>query len=513
MKRMKKLMSALMALAMVASLGVTALAGENQNQNQNNDPAPVTAYANAKGNSTGTGSNEGPMENHPIKLVLPTVASGTYNMILDPHDLIARTSNKKYTGKTFVTNYDDSSKVNNRLFFNDATDHYDGKSASATVTNKSYDDVNLIVKVEVDPKTNTFDFVDAATALSDSAETAQMYLAVTDGTQTAAVAAPPADAEGTLGDPTATVTNAGAEEYLTGATFAWTADTTDELKASLNDGFDGVKIKPTVSLANDTDGKYHITVEGATAIVVDDTVTVDVTSGTDTLAVGIYNSDATLQVATLTLTFDGSKLQATGATGGASEVTLAKGVMSQPTSSATITTKIAGNSEAYTEDYDSTNGYNWAFDNTKTFATASFNLLGNINGVDAWDGQSASGNQIGIKVIWEVEAYTESAGNGNSGNTNAAPTATVTQTAAAGGTATVTYTLGSGTSAKAKVNRVIYTRSGTVSAATISDDNNGTLTITMPAALIYNGASDWKVEFTDADGSNAVTVDISPKAS
>lgn len=498
MKRMKKLMSVLMAIVMVMSLSVTALA---------DDPAPVTTYDNAKGNSTGTGTNEGPMEDHPIKIVLPTVADGTYNMILDPHDLLARTNNKKFTGKTFVTNYSDATKTNNRLFFNDSTDHYDGKSASATVTNKSFDDVNLIVTVEVDPKTNTFDFIDAPSALDDTLETAQMYLAVTDGTQTAAVAAPPADAEGTLGDPTATVTNDGAEHYLTGATFAWTADATDELKTSLNEGFDGVKIKPTVSLESDSDGKYHITVEGATAIVVDDGATVEATSGTDSLVVDIYNGDATVKVATLTLTLDSSKLLATG---GASEVTLAKGVISQPKSSAQIVTKIAGNSDAYSEDYDSTNGYTWAFDNSKTFADASFNLIGNINGVDAWDGQSDTGNEIGVKVIWEVEAYvaSESGNSGNGGqNANVSPTATVTQTAAAAGTATVTYTLGS----KAKVNRVIYTRSGAVNEATFTD-NNGTLSVTMPAVLIYNQSSDWKVEFTDADGSNPVTVDINPKA-
>jgi hypothetical protein len=504
MKRMKKLMSALMALAMVASLGVTALANGDPAP-QNNDPAPVTAYANAKGDSTGVGSNEGPMEANPIKIVLPTVADGTYNMILDPHDLIARTSNKKYNGKTFVTNYSDDTKVNNRLFFDDDTaNQYSNESKTATVTNKSYDDVNLVVTVEVDPKTNEFEFVKTAADLT-STEDAQMYLAVTDGTSTVAVEAPGDDAEATVGDPTAAVTTAGAEVTATAA-FEWLAAATDELKAGVNDAIDGTTITVNATYSS---AKYTFALDGSYKdYIMAEADEVAVSGQTDVAVFDIYGTDSLTVVGKVTITFNSANITQDDTI----VVTLSEGALKQPVSSATMTVKIEGNSAAYTEDVDSNGNYVWSFDASKEFSSASFQLTGNINGVDAWDDLSASGNQIGVKVIWEVQAYvaSESGNNGGQQAADVAPTATVTQTAAAGGTATVTYTLGSGASGKAKVNRVVYTRSGAENAATFTD-NNGTLSVTMPAGLIYNQSSAWKVEFTDADGSNPVTVDINPK--
>ena len=114
----------------------------------------------------------------------------------------------------------------------------------------------------------------------------------------------------------------------------------------------------------------------------------------------------------------------------------------------------------------------------------------------------------GNAVLIPVDIVTKSTNSGTSGSSTTTPTATVTKTAASvSDTAIVTISLGS----KAKMNRLQFTNASGVTvnlgAGTTNVQVSGnTVTITATTA-IYNG-SNWKLEFTDASGGNAVLVPI-----
>lgn len=519
MNRMKKLLAGLLSLALAMSLAVPAFADGAAGGEKN-------TYDAATDSLDGEIGNEGPIEANKIKIILPTVAASTYDMILDPHSLIKRSNNARYTAQKYAFTYggEDSAKEGaNRLFFR-TSETKDGSgtvtainwtkdSAEATITNKGMDDITVTLTVEVDPKTNDFDFVDSEADLTSTTD-AQMYLAVVSGDKSKAVAAPAEDAETTLGDPTVAVTDKGTDNYLDSATFAWTADATDEIKAEVNDSLDNVTLTISIN-ASDTTPTYTVGATGAgeKVIVDNSTATLPAGSGDESLSIDIYDGAGSKKIALVTLNLKSGNLSA----GGDATAKISKGVASQPKSSAVLKVDVAGSPDAFEETHDSTKGYIWTdvadFD-PDSFKKMSFNLTGNINTADAWDTLSGTGNKIGIKVIWKADqkVASESDDSGNSGNqtpavTNAAPKAKVTTASAAtGDTVVIEYDLGSGSSAKAKVNRVLFTRSGNEQAFTPINIDTGTSTITFaPAGLQFSQGGSWKVEFTDNDGNNAVT--------
>jgi len=519
MKRMKKLLAGLLSLALAMSLAVPAFADGAAGGEKN-------TYDAATDSLDGEIGNEGPIEANKIKIILPTVAASTYDMILDPHSLIKRSNNARYTAQKYAFTYGGEANAKegaNRLFFRTSETKDDGgtvtainwtkDSAEATITNKGMDDITVTLTVEVDPKTNDFDFVDSEADLTSTTD-AQMYLAVVSGTKSQAVAAPAENAEATLGDPTVAVTSQ-TVNWLKAATFAW-ADATDDQKAEFNDDFDNITL--TVTADADTTLKYTVAASGSNLYVDTDTAVLDIGTGAQTLGVDIYTADTSTKLATVTLSLDSANVSSGNAT-----AKISKGVASQPKATAVLNVDVAGSPDAFTETHDATKGYIWTdvsdFDTT-SFKKMSFNLTGNINTADAWDTLSGSGNKIGVKVIWKADQKVASesddnSDSGNSGNsgtqtpavTDAAPKAKVTTaSSASAGTVVIEYDLGSGSNAKAKVNRVLYTRSGNEQAFANPTIDTDAKTITIaPAGLIYSQGGSWKVEFTDNDGNNAVT--------
>lgn len=144
----------------------------------------VVAFAadSAEGNTSGTGELEGTVLTDVFNVVLPTVADDdtTFNYILDPEGLIAKTNADRYAGKTFeegATLYFANSAA-------DAANNYSSKSDALTVVNKSTTDVDVTLSATVSG-------VDGIVLTGDSTfaddTSTSLYLALMDGTNTAAI--------------------------------------------------------------------------------------------------------------------------------------------------------------------------------------------------------------------------------------------------------------------------------------------------------------------------------------
>lgn len=114
--------------------------------------APMTAFAAdttqapASDSTTGTGSVEDWVDTDVFCVVLPTTTGNEFNFILDPQDLITKTSGAKYSGKTF----DSSAKG---LYFANVAGSpakdYSGTSDKLKVINKSTGDVDVSLEATV----------------------------------------------------------------------------------------------------------------------------------------------------------------------------------------------------------------------------------------------------------------------------------------------------------------------------------------------------------------------------
>ena len=105
--------------------------------------APSTD-ATGSGNSTGAGTNEGLVDTEIYSVTLPTVAEKTYDFFLDPQDNIDDTAADRY-GKSTITTVTN----NSHAYFKTSSSSMTDKSASASVVNASYNDLDVTVKVEV----------------------------------------------------------------------------------------------------------------------------------------------------------------------------------------------------------------------------------------------------------------------------------------------------------------------------------------------------------------------------
>jgi hypothetical protein len=500
MKRMKKLMSCLLALAMILSLGVTALADEK------------TDYVTAEDELTGTTTNEGAMEANKISIILPTTTTGMYNMKLDPHDLIYRTNAARYSSVTFDYGLADS-KPTQRLFFPTTATTATKDSAALEIVNKGMDDINVTVTLEVDAKGQDFDFV-AADALDNSSEDAQMYLAVVSGTEKQAVTAPAADAEGTPYDPSAKVASG---TYLKGATFTVLEESriTDAINTALSD------VTINANYDGDDSGKVTFTLAGVDSELMEITglpeggITGNTNSGEQAVTLMINDNDD--DFAKVEFKVDTAVTAPLNTATNAASIKLSGGGVKEPASEAVLTVKVEGSEDAFYEEWNTTSEkYVWTRKTTTDFPDTgykkmSFNLTGNINTADAWDELSLTNDDaIGLTVIWKAEKYSADAGSGSGGGaTNADPTVTLkgsTISSAAAVTYTVTY--GSGTGARAKVNKIYCTRNGSPNEMTLQFNADKSEVTFTPTGMQFRDGTDWKIEFTDEDGSNAKTLDL-----
>lgn len=140
----------------------------------------MVAFAAETGDTSGTGGLEGTVDTNVFAVVLPTVPDGSFDYIVDPEGLIASTEAARYTDKTF--------EEDATVFFpnsaEDATKDYSHISDAITVTNKSTMDVDITVTASVSDLSGVL-MTDDSTFADDT--TASLYLALTDGTNTAAI--------------------------------------------------------------------------------------------------------------------------------------------------------------------------------------------------------------------------------------------------------------------------------------------------------------------------------------
>ena len=126
----------------------------------------------------GNGTLEGVVDTDVFNVVLPTVTTDTFNYIADPQGLIAKTDEAHYSGKTFSEG---------TLFFaNAATDKkydYSNQSDKLNAINKSSKKIKLSVAAKAVVGTSgDSDATLATDADSLSADSPEVYLAITDGT-------------------------------------------------------------------------------------------------------------------------------------------------------------------------------------------------------------------------------------------------------------------------------------------------------------------------------------------
>ncbi len=160
--KLKKVLAGTLAVTMALGMNMTVLAADGSNTTT----------------STGTGDFEGHVEKKAISVTLPTIPDGTYNYILDPEDLIKGTSNAKYSGATFTGE--------TGVFFLSAANKYTADSAKMKAINKSSVAVDITVTASI-AANKDIKMSESSTFAADDTE-AKLYLAVTDGTNTDAIA-------------------------------------------------------------------------------------------------------------------------------------------------------------------------------------------------------------------------------------------------------------------------------------------------------------------------------------
>lgn len=155
----KKVLAGFLATSMVLGSSMVAFA------------APET------GTTSGTGELEGTVETEVFVVVLPTVNAQdtTFNFILDPEGLIAKTNAGRYNSKTF--------EEGATLFFENTggTTDYSSTSNALVVTNKSSIPVDVKLEATIANATG-ITLTDDKTFTGDT--DASIYLALTDGTNT-----------------------------------------------------------------------------------------------------------------------------------------------------------------------------------------------------------------------------------------------------------------------------------------------------------------------------------------
>lgn len=164
MKNYRKIAAGLLAATMVVSSSMVAFADE--------------------GSTTGAGTLEGTVSTDVFDVKLPTIAEGdtTFDFILDPEGLIKETGADRYNNATFGTG---------TLFFTNVTTtdagttySYSNTSDALNITNYSSIAVDVALSATVS-NAEGITLTQDSTFADDTS--ASVYLAITDGTNTAAI--------------------------------------------------------------------------------------------------------------------------------------------------------------------------------------------------------------------------------------------------------------------------------------------------------------------------------------
>jgi len=179
----KRLFAAIMATTMVFGSSLTAFAAD----------APGTV------NSDGTGTYEGNLPEYPApSITMPTITAGTYTYIGDPNGLIQRTNS---------AHYEDATWSGNGIYFQTEENKYTDTSAPIEITNNSAYAVDVTVTMAQKTAGKNVEYTDDNTFANSTSE--QIYLALTDGTNTSAMTQKTADGSTTYTPATLNIALAG----------------------------------------------------------------------------------------------------------------------------------------------------------------------------------------------------------------------------------------------------------------------------------------------------------------
>ncbi len=138
----------------------------------------LTAFADAPLTQDGAGEYEGNIPSYPAASVTfpTTIAAGSFAYIADPNGLIEKTSSAAHSGATWE---------GDGIYFATAANTYKGTSKAIEVENNSAYSVDLAIKLEQKTAGKNVAYSDDKTFANSSKE--EIYLALSDGTNTAAI--------------------------------------------------------------------------------------------------------------------------------------------------------------------------------------------------------------------------------------------------------------------------------------------------------------------------------------
>jgi len=492
MKKMKKLLSVVVAGAMALSLCATAF-------------ATMTDFDHDTGDSIdATGSSQGAIPAKPISIILPTVPDRTasnvvmpFDFILDPHGLINQTNAAAY--KPADGEAPKFAEDTNMYFQNvSATgSSYSGTSDALKVINTGFVPVDVDLELAFEMNDSEFELVNAASALENKEDEddedpgAQMFLQLVADTLTKPVMLP----EST--NPKAVVDDKGG--YIDGdvaieyATEASDDDAVEDFEAAL-EAFKAAVANATILVTyvapedEEHDPAFTVALDtlngfSATPVTKDDPDDLDV-------ELTIVHTDSEEEVATISFTV-------VAPDAAMDEDVEAEITFEVPTTGATIKTALGVLADSYTLDNTtddeakaalrtagvqvSSMGYYWKQGDAETeeYPTLKFNLVGNINNSDDWDKEidatshAINGSDVEFTLTWDVKEYdkteeraqvtTPDSGDGQTPaeDPNAGKPTIGTVTAATGTTtstrnATIAYTAGTGNYANYEPTVLVY---------------------------------------------------------
>lgn len=463
-KKMKQFLAAMMAVAMVLSLCVTAGAtGTPQTSVTSADTTydvttgdTVTTLA-MSGGFNGNSRSEGALPDDPVEVIFPTIPAnpgrddalsinsadtfGVFDIILDPHGLINATNGARYAKTDVTKSFSDS-----RLYFlksftaDNSFQRYDGESHALKITNKGRQPINIDLNLDLtypDEKVNLVSDK-ASIVTGDGTQSADMYFALKFGTVVSGDATITGDtvvSGGTTSEvspkpvtkvedenalPTIKVSGKG--DYITAVVYNWSIQSGDEYTA-LNDALGGVKIKfsylkaePIMSGGSAQQGaiKVEPTVPSAYTTTISGG-SVSGASGDEVTAAGdvtVSIQSGGTEVANVVVSLSDPSVY-TMKTGDDFSQTIQ---FKKKTTGTVVQVMLDGNENAYDKKWVdptgnevddpqgiTTTGYYYKLkEDVEMFPTLSFSLEGDINDNNIWDSVNTQNTGISFNLVWDV---------------------------------------------------------------------------------------------------------------
>ena len=399
MKRvLQKTFAMALTIAMVLSLGVSALATE-------------TTGSGVQSALSGTVTNEGAMPAEVLKFVVAAPSANDFDLIVDPHDLI-RLSQAAEKAKTIYNS--GTFEEGAYAFFKKVEDgetSYGKESKTLTVINKSSTPITVNLEATLKRTAtategiNKITLVDTEAELSSLTKKPGLYLAVKEGSTETPVS------QNAFGDLTVTVPST-LQSFITGTKFEWIDGVSNSLKKQLNDSITSAANTYQLPVTVSSTGTIKVQDAGnwdnpATKVSSDAaTKLIDsVTSNVRVLTISVPESGKAVNVAKITFYFDMAAVMAntTAVTG---NVELGKWNGKPYAKVDTLADKKEG---AYSIQANSTqSGYLNVLDTSienEDFPKKVFNLKAAINRDDAWDEVEGASLNDAIEVTWKIDQY------------------------------------------------------------------------------------------------------------